>query len=122
MTKLPFFIGTGLSIQVPSRTLRTRNFNAHIKNPNSIIPKIEAIGKKKKFEKIGKQLLNNNHMVTLGQLFKIALNLKQYVVIKHLRARKNVTSLGPYYSFGGYLSSHDYDTTSCWQKIVKDAY
>jgi len=55
-------------------------------------------------------------MVTLGQLFKFALNLKQYVATKHPHARKSVTSLGPYYSFGGYLSSHDCDTTSCWQK------
>ncbi len=33
-----------------------------------------------------------------------------------LNVRKNVTSLTPYYSFGGYISSHDCDTTPCWQK------
>ncbi len=43
LTKLPFSTRTGLNIQVPTRTPRTRNFNAHIKNPNSMIPKIEAI-------------------------------------------------------------------------------
>ncbi len=41
-------------------------------------------------------------MLTLGQLFKIVLDLKQYVIAKLSPARKTVIPLGPNLNLNGY--------------------
>jgi hypothetical protein len=46
-------------------------------------------------EEIRQQLLESKHTLTLGQLFKIVPNLKQYVVAKITLGRKNITIVGP---------------------------
>jgi hypothetical protein len=44
---------------------------------------------------ITQQLLESKHILTLGQLFKIAPNLKQYVTTKFVPRRKIVTTSRP---------------------------
>jgi hypothetical protein len=44
---------------------------------------------------IGDQLFENKHMLTLEQLFKLALDLKQYVFSKLFLKQKSVPSLPP---------------------------
>jgi hypothetical protein len=46
-------------------------------------------------EKISQQLLENKHSLTLGELFKIAPNLKQYVAMNIAFGRKNIIVVGP---------------------------
>jgi hypothetical protein len=46
-------------------------------------------------EELSHQLLENKHTLMLGQLFKIASDLKQYVTTKFFPRRKNIIVIGP---------------------------
>jgi hypothetical protein len=46
-------------------------------------------------EDITQQLLESKHTLTLGQLFKIAPNLKQYVAAKLAHRRRTITPSTP---------------------------
>jgi hypothetical protein len=104
------------STQTPNKTNLTRNFNSNVENFNLVISKIKNAKMFSILEEIGQQL-ESKHTFTLGQLFKIAFNLKQYVVAKLFLRRKNICNRTKFdYFFGGNQSSHGYDISPGWQK------
>jgi hypothetical protein len=83
------------SIQTLVKANLTRNFNLDTKNQYAkttepinftrytiVIRITKIIGSFLSLEDITHQLLRSKHTFTLGQLFKITLDLKQYVVAK----------------------------------------
>jgi hypothetical protein len=56
---------------------------------------IKIIGTFSVTKEISHQLLENKLTLMLGQLFKITLDLKQYVLAKLAPRRKNITAIGP---------------------------
>lgn len=93
---------SGTNIQDIIGTFRIIFFSTIIENPNLVVPKIKATRFFLIFEEIGQQLLDSKHMLTLGQLFKIALDLKQYVIVKQFLAKKIVIPLRPNLKLDGY--------------------
>jgi hypothetical protein len=104
------------STQTPTKTNLLRNFNSNVKNPNLVVSKIRNAKMFSILEEIG-QRLESRHTLTLGQLFKISFDLKQYVVAKLFLGKKNIHDrTKSNYGFGGNRSSHGYDISPGWQK------
>ncbi len=70
------------------RTCKFYWFYRIIKNNNAI----RIIGSYSILEDFTQQLLESKHTLTLVQLFKIALDLRQYVIAKLVHGRKNITT------------------------------
>ncbi len=83
------------NIRIIIKANHIRNFNLDTKNQftrttkpidfigSTIVIRItRIIGSFSMLEDITQQLLDNKHTFTLGQLFKIILNLKQYVIVR----------------------------------------
>ncbi len=60
-----------------------------------VIEPIRITGTFSIMEELSHQLLENKHTLMLGQLFKIASDLKQYVTTKFFPRRKNIIVVGP---------------------------
>jgi len=82
-------------MQTLTRTNITRSFNSNVENPNPIAPKKRTTRTISVLEEIGHQLLKSKHMLTLGQLFNIVPNLKQYVATMFFPDRKNIIAIRP---------------------------
>ncbi len=82
-------------MQTLTRINLIRSFKSNVKNPNPIAPIKGTTKTISVLEEIGHQLLKSKHMLMLGQLFNIFLNLKQYVITMFSPDKKNITTIRP---------------------------